>query len=204
MYFVGHSFGGFGVGLAEASRQRTRILTVGAQHAHWRDYAAGHRVRFLLRWHVAMPLLTLVHGFIPGKRRRWLEDLPRGVALDWARSRRDFTRNATAAGRHSMRATQHQVRAPILALSATDDPYASGRAMERALAYTPHAESVARRLEPRDYGHDAIGHFGLFHDSHADTFWRQALSWLEHGVDPWALETPPAGTDGADRASRKV
>ncbi len=88
---VGHSFGGFGVGLARNGRWVDRLLTVGAQHAYWRDYRRGHRLDFYWRWHVVMPLATLRAGYFPGKRRGWLEDLPAGVALDWARSRKDFT-----------------------------------------------------------------------------------------------------------------
>ncbi|GAA1878941.1 alpha/beta fold hydrolase [Paeniglutamicibacter psychrophenolicus] len=186
LLLVGHSFGGFGVGLAPESRHLTRILTVGAQHAHWPDYAKGHRARFLLRWHLYMPLATLACGFFPGKRRGWLEDLPRGVALDWARSRKDFTRNAPAGQRERMREAQRALRAPILAVAPTDDPYATASAMARALACTPRAPAGTHHLEPGDYGREGIGHFGLFHDSHADTFWRQSLSWLEHGIDPWA------------------
>lgn len=43
VHFVGHSFGGFGVGLAERAASLGRILTVGAQHAHWRDLTLRHQ-----------------------------------------------------------------------------------------------------------------------------------------------------------------
>lgn len=193
LHFVGHSFGGFGVGLAPESRHITRILTVGAQHAHWRDYATGHRTRFIARWHLAMPMLALAGGFFPGKRIGWLEDLPRGVALDWARGRKDFTLNAPPALRNVLRASQHGLQAPILAVATTDDPYASAPAIARTLAYTPHAPSTTRFLEPGAYGQEGIGHFGLFHDMHKSTFWQQTLGWLEHGVDPWATKATPHG-----------
>ncbi len=139
LHFVGHSFGGFGVGLARESRHLTRILTVGAQHAYWRDYAQGHRAGFLCRWHLAMPLSTLRHGYFPGRKRGLLEDLPKGVALDWARSRRDFTAVRQGKAGANMRRHQQELRAPILAVAATDDPFATPRAMRRTLAYTPNA-----------------------------------------------------------------
>ncbi|RAX49977.1 alpha/beta hydrolase [Arthrobacter sp. AQ5-05] len=186
LLLVGHSYGGFAVGLAPESRYLTRILTVGAQHAFWRDHAKGHRARFLFRWHLYMPLATLACGFFPGKRRGRLEDLPRGVALDRARSRKDFTRNAPAGQRERMREAQRALRAPIRAVAPTDDPYATGPAVARALACTPQAPASTHHLEPGDYGREGIGHFGLFHDSYSGTFWHQSLSWLEHGIDPWA------------------
>ncbi|WP_456305592.1 hypothetical protein, partial [Gluconacetobacter sacchari] len=36
-----------------------------------------------------------------------------------------------------------------------------------------------------DYGREAIGHFNLFHDSHAAGFWTDALQWLKGGSNPW-------------------
>ena len=40
-------------------------------------------------------------------------------------------------------------------------------------------------LRPADYGRDRIGHFALFHDSHAAGFWRDSLHWLREGANPW-------------------
>lgn len=189
--FVGHSFGGFGVGLSPEAHHLARILTVGAQHAYWRDYAKGYRAQFLTRWHLYMPLMTRASGYFRGKRRGWLEDLPRGVALDWARSRKDFIKNAPAGQQTGMRAAGQALRTPILALATTDDPYASVRAMKRALAYTPQAPTFIHRLEPRAYGKESIGHFGLFHSDYAESFWSQTLIWLRDGIDPWAEASGP-------------
>ncbi|CAI2935935.1 protein of unknown function [Aminobacter niigataensis] len=77
---VGHSIGGFLPGLAKSAPVITRMLTVGAQYAWWRDYAGDRRLRLFLKWHVAMPALTALLGYFPGKRLGWLEDLPSGVA----------------------------------------------------------------------------------------------------------------------------
>ncbi|WP_240782555.1 alpha/beta fold hydrolase [Roseococcus sp. SYP-B2431] len=63
LHVVGHSIGGFLPGYAEAAPALSRILTVGAQYAYWRDYAAHRRLRLLLKWHVAMPMLTAALGY---------------------------------------------------------------------------------------------------------------------------------------------
>ena len=192
LHLVGHSFGGFGVGLAGESRHLARILTVGAQHAHWRDYAPGHRAGFLRRWHVAMPFATLRHGYFPGRKRGWLEDLPRGVALDWARSRKDFTAVRRGPAGADMRRNLQELRAPILAVAATDDPFATPQAMRRALAYTPNARHQVARISPRELNQRDLGHFALFHARFADTFWADTLTWLGDGVNPWAMPREPA------------
>ncbi len=42
---VGHSIGGFVLGLAPSNPLVRRVFTVGAQYAYWRDYAPAERLR---------------------------------------------------------------------------------------------------------------------------------------------------------------
>lgn len=181
--FVGHSFGGFGVGLARHAAGLSRILTVGAQHAYWRDLTPRHKVGHWTRAALMLPLIAVL-GYFPAKRLRIMEDLPAGVALDWARSRRDFTTAATGSQRESLRAHQAAVTAPILALAPNDDAYATIPAMERAVAYTPNSASRVIHLLPTDYGQKSLGHFALFHSRYKDSFWEQSLTWLRDGIWP--------------------
>jgi predicted alpha/beta hydrolase len=50
---VGHSIGGFLPGSAPAAIHVDRFLTIGAQYAYWRDYAASKRAGLVWKWHVA-------------------------------------------------------------------------------------------------------------------------------------------------------
>ena len=131
---VGHSVGGVLVGLAPSNHLLSRVFTMGAQHAYWPDYLGAQRWAMRMRWHVAMPILTRLFGYFPGKRLGWLEDTPAGVVRDWVAPAPDFVDTYLDAGRFrgSRQLTasqcdqfrQHfaQVRAPTLALSVTDDP----------------------------------------------------------------------------------
>ncbi|SEO20199.1 hypothetical protein SAMN04489859_104424 [Paracoccus alcaliphilus] len=58
-------------------------------------------------------------------------------------------------------------------------------AIRRTLGYYTGAERTTVLLRPADYGRQAIGHFSLFHDSHAQGFWRETLIWLRDGRNPW-------------------
>ncbi len=172
---VGHSIGGFLPGLAESAGSIARMLTVGAQHAWWPDYAPRRKPRLFLKWHVAMPVLTALCGYFPGRRLGWLEDLPAGVANDWSFGGPRFPRTATFAA----------VTAPILAVRVADDELGTGPAIRRTLGYYTRASKQAALIEPADYGRAAIGHFNLFHDSHAGGFWTDTLAWLKEGRNPW-------------------
>lgn len=182
---VGHSIGGFLPGLAENGPDIDRMLTVGAQYAWWRDYVAHRRAGLFLKWHVAMPVLTAAFGYFPGRRLGWLEDLPAGVAHEWSFRGPRFERSHPPAERGSALARMAAVRAPILAVIVADDEFGTEPAIRRTLHYYRGAERTAVLLRPGDYGRATIGHFSLFHDSHAAGFWLDSLRWLREGINPW-------------------
>lgn len=181
VHLVGHSFGGFGVGLADHAAGLSRILTVGAQHAYWRDLRFKDKAAHWGRAAITVPFVA-VCGYFPAKRLGVMEDLPAGVALDWARSRKNFTTAAAGSQRDALRAHQAAVTAPILALAPNDDSYATLPAMERAVAYTPNSTARIIHLRPADYGETTLGHFALFHSRYQTTFWEQTLAWLKDGT----------------------
>lgn len=181
---VGHSIGGFLPGLAESAPLIDRILTVSAQYAWWGDYAPRHRLPLFLKWHVAMPLLTALFGYFPGRRLGWLEDLPAGVAFEWAFRGPRFERSHPPEARAEAVRRMAAVEARILAVAMTDDPIGTLPAVRRTLACYRNAMRAALLLSPRDYGREKIGHFDLFRENHAEGFWRDTLTWLRDGDIP--------------------
>lgn len=182
---VGHSIGGFLPGLSPRAGGIGRMLTVGAQYAWWRDYAAAERARLFWKWHVAMPALTLAFGYFPGRRLGWLEDLPSGVALEWSFRRRRMETAHPEAERAGVLDRFAAVSAPILAVGVSDDPLGTPPAIARTLAYYTGAARTQILLRPENLGLAAIGHFDLFHDRHRTGFWAETLRWLEGGANPW-------------------
>lgn len=185
MIVVGHSIGGFLPGLAENATRIDRLLTIGAQYAWWWDYASAQRLRLAFKWHVAMPALTALYGYFPGRRLGWLEDLPAGVAYEWAFRGPRFERSHPKATRARVLARMAAVKAPILAITTSDDEFGTAPAIQRALHYYRGAERIRVVLQPFDYGCETIGHFGLFHDRHEPGFWTDTLLWLHEQKNPW-------------------
>lgn len=182
---VGHSIGGFLPGLAESAPAIARMLTVGAQYAWWRDYAADRRARLFLKWHVAMPALTALCGYFPGRRLGWLEDLPAGVANEWSFRRACMELGHPESEREAVLRRLAAVTAPILAVGVSDDGLGTPRAIGRALAYYSGANATQVLLSPADFDRQEVGHFGLFHSRHATDFWLDTLLWLRDGLNPW-------------------
>lgn len=182
---VGHSIGGFLPGFAETAPLVDRILTVGAQFAYRRDYAPGQRLRMTAKWHLAMPFLTAVTGYFPGRRLGWLEDLPAGVAYEWSFRRADMAASYPEADRAGILARFATVTAPILAVGTTDDAFGTPAAIRRGLSYYTASQRIQVQLRPDALGVSAAGHFGLFHPRRSGSFWPATLSWLRDGRNPW-------------------
>ncbi|MGO3123186.1 MAG: alpha/beta hydrolase family protein [Advenella sp.] len=191
IYVVGHSIGGFLIGLAPSSHLIKRIFTMGAQYAYWRDYARRSRTSMFLQWHVVMPLLTKAFGFVPARRLGWMEDTPKGVAMDWAGMGPRFERSIgrkygkTVAEMSVLPARFGQVEASVLALGVSDDPFGTPAALDRVLDYYSGCERYHLRISPASIEHEKIGHFAFFHSRFVDSLWPIAFDWLlEEVIEP--------------------
>ncbi len=177
---VGHSFGGCAAGLGASGAVIRRIVTVGAQFAYWRDYAASERWHMVAKWHIVMPLVTALCGYFPGKRLGWLEDTPAGVVRDWGTPTPRY--ETRPSGRTLGALPFTRVKAQMLAISITDDPFGTVAAIERLLSYFESCERTHLRIAPEDIGEKAVGHFAFFRSEYQDRLWPIALMWLQQGA----------------------
>ncbi|WP_223616509.1 alpha/beta fold hydrolase [Pseudomonas sp. BF-B-30] len=180
---VGHSFGGCAAGLGASGHLIRRLVTVGAQFAYWRDYAPAQRWRMFGKWHVVMPLVTMLCGYFPGKRLGWLEDTPAGVVRDWSLSTARYEKRSSG---RTISKTAGQlpfagVTAQTLAISISDDPYGTVPAIERLLGYFTGSTNSHLRIRPEDIGEEEVGHFAFFRSAYQATLWPIALAWLQNG-----------------------
>jgi predicted alpha/beta hydrolase len=171
---VGHSIGGFLAPVAERATRLHRMVLVGAQTAYWRDWPLRQRLPMALLWHGLMPAVTAAVGYFPGRALRLGEDLPRGVAMQWAsRPWRDpFVHTPGGLTR------ERYARAlpPVHLVAAVDDAFATRAAQDRVeqrLLATPVRRHV---WQPRDLGLARLGHFDVFR-SKAAALWPQMLAW---------------------------
>lgn len=176
---VGHSFGGCAAGLGASGHLIRRLVTVGAQFAYWRDYAPAHRWRMFGKWHVVMPLVTMLCGYFPGKRLGWLEDTPAGVVHDWSTPTARYEKRPSGQDIHARNFAA--VTAKALAISISDDPYGTIPAIERLLTYFTGSTNTHLRIAPEDIGEKEVGHFAFFRSAYQATLWPIALAWLQSG-----------------------
>lgn len=182
---IGHSIGGVIPGFAKSATIIDRLLTIGAQYAWAGDYARSRRMALFAKWHVAMPVITACFGYFPGKHLGWLEDLPAGVANEWSFRRSQLEKSFPRGERHELVERIANFRAPTLAICVSDDELGTMAAVRRALGYYANAPCAAVVIQPSYYGEESIGHFRLFRDEFAPSFWIETLTWLYSGNNPW-------------------
>ena len=169
---VGHSFAGQALGLLPQPERIPAALVVGSQSGYWRHWPALGRAWMWPATHLALPALARLLGYFPASRLGFGEDLPRGVAIEWARWCRHPRYLVGALGVEDAYA---RVRATVRAYAIS----APARAVQALAQLYPHARWEMRKLAPRELGVKSVGHFGFFRERFRDSLWREAAEWLE-------------------------
>ncbi len=170
----GHSVGGQLLGMMDRPQAIDGVATFGTSFGYWRqmDGAYGWFVGGL--WYVGIPLLTRLFGYMPSSSLGLGEDLPAGVAQEWARWGRRSDYFTSELADHPGFAS---LRAPWLALYATDDQVATPANAQPMLALYPNATTRVEQLDPAEHGHRSIGHLSFF-SRHKSDLWPIASDWL--------------------------
>lgn len=177
---IGHSFGGQLVGLIDEPRGASGMVMVGAQLAYFRDWPVQEHRKLQLVWKLLVPVSNAVFGYMPG-RFGLGEDLPRGVAKQWA----SWCLHPDYLISEHLDARERYARfdAPTLFYSFTDDDYAPEAAVDHLLRRLRRAPLDHVRLAPEQRNVDAIGHFGFFRTRFASTLWLEACNFLRESLD---------------------
>lgn len=172
-YWIGHSLGGQILPLVAGHERLERIVTVACGSGYWRENAPALKRRVWLFWFGAVPLLTPLLGYFPGKRLNMVGDLPRGVVEQW---RRWCLHPEYAVGvEPGVRERFAAVRTPVVSLSFSDDDFMSARNTESLHGFYANAPCTLLRIQPREAGLSRIGHFGFFRPEHEQTLWQRYL-----------------------------
>ena len=174
---VGHSAGGQLLGLCANNRLVAAMLAVASQSGYWPLWPAPRRFLLATLWYVWMPVLTRAVSYFPARRLGLGENLPPGVALEWARWCRSPDYVVDDLGK-PLREHFEQFRGSILAYSFDDDSMAPRAAVESLMSFYSNTEVEMRYVRPADVGVARIGHFGFFSEKFKDTLWLDSLEWL--------------------------
>ncbi len=174
--FVGHSFGGQGLGLAPNNTEIARALLVAAQAGYWGLMTPPENFRVYAFMNFVGVPLTRLFGYAPGFMGLG-EDLPRDAFLQWTSwvmSPRYMFDDAHLPALANFAAFKGAMRAHTF----TDDPWATPAAVELLCSHYTGTKAEIVKLAPADVGTAKIGHFGFFRPEQQDGLWRGAADWL--------------------------
>jgi len=171
---VAHSIGGQMLPFAPNAGRVDALLAIGSQKGYWKIWG-GLNAYVCLAFFRSIPLLVKLLGYYP-LSFAGCEDLPPRAAVEWARW--GLFHDFVDEGGRSLNDHHAAFRAPILALSFSDDPYAPPAAVEKLLSFYSSSASEHRHFEPSQYGVAELGHSGFFTSPVRDQLWDLATAWL--------------------------
>lgn len=175
LLMVGQSLGGQ---ILSVPANRDRIgaaMLVSCPSGHWGHWPAPGRYGMWSLATLGLPVGAAVFGYFPAKRLRLGEDLPAGVARQWARWIR---MPRYIAGEPRLRERMASLRIPMRAYSFTDDGYAPLAAVESLIAEYANAALEHRRVDPSARGMPQVGHHGFFRERIGGVLWPETAEWL--------------------------
>ncbi len=177
LFAIGHSFGGQTLGMIENAGRIDAMVGISAQSGYWGAQAGRERskVRFIVTF--VIPVLSHLVGYFPWSWFAGGTDLPKGVALEWARWCRDP--NYLLGDRTLPLDNYKEFTAPLLACSIDDDVWGSGGAVDDMMRAYPNV--TRRHIVPADHGLQRLEHLGFFREG-SESIWQEALEWLDESV----------------------
>jgi len=174
---VAHSVGGQLMGLAPSNNQVKSVFSIASQSGYIGNWSGIEKLKFQLIMYLAVPVTTYLVGSLPGALFG-SEDLPKGVALQWAywcRSRHYIVDKHSQPLRKEFEQYDHSMRFYCIA---DDSMYGPLKAVEELARYYKNASTEVVVKKPEDYGVRSIGHFGFFKSTMPVMAWNETASWL--------------------------
>ena len=165
--------------IAEDAERILNAVFIASMNGYWKLWPFPFKLLAGLNW-IMLPILARLFGYFPGKRLGIMEDLPKGVAIEWAR----WGRSPNYLFDHVEEAWESftQVKVPLLSYSFSDDTTAPKNTVEWLNARYENCSLNYKHIEPASIGLDSIGHFGFFRKK-CRALWEDLLEEIQRWPD---------------------
>ena len=179
---MAHSVGAMLFGATTNGSELSRLVFIGAHTGYFGDYRRMYQIPMAVLWHGVMPLITHALGYFPGRVLQLGENIPAGVALQWASRRapeiRTESRGPETERTERLLSRYKEIHVPTYALSFADDAFATVKGAQRLLSMYSGVKARHDVLEPVTAGLRKIGHFGFFRRANGPALWPMLLPFL--------------------------
>ena len=137
------------------------LVGVATQSGYWRHWDGVDRLRLIAFWYIAIPLLANLRETFPSSLLGLGQDIPSGVARQWAEWGRDpdYIRSRTVGPQPQY---HEDVRCRLRTYWIEGDHLATGRGCRAWYDWFANAERECVKLGARNSAGRKIGHFGFF------------------------------------------
>lgn len=168
LILLGHSAGGQLLGIAHNYAKVAKVVAIASSTGNLRGLKGRTKLLAPVMFHAIFPIARVSLGYGPTQAIGMGENLPKDVAREWAQfcSKPGYVINAVGKQIDPSLDYHHYIQCPITSIWATDDEIASEANVKDLLRLYPNANTKIVALEPKQYGHKAIGHMLMFKRSH--------------------------------------
>lgn len=181
LYLVGHSLGGQVAPLLPSRERVAGLVNIAVGSGSMRHNTLRTRRSAPLLWYLLAPLLCPLFGYFPGGKIGVVGDLPTGAMFQWRKW--CLTPDYLLSGEPGARAAYASANYPVLSLFFTDDELLLQEGSQMLHDAYTRRSADCRVIEPQQYGHKRIGHFGFFKMQSQPTLWPLVTGWLDSQLD---------------------
>jgi predicted alpha/beta hydrolase len=180
---MGHSVGGQLVGLSPLTAKVEAVVMVGAQTPYIANFTGvSNKLKLYFFWYFLIPVFTKVFGYFPASKLGLFEDLPEGVALQWARWAK--SENYMFDEFPDDQKKFESLQSPALMISFSDDQLAPALAVQDLMTTYSQLKWSQWQLKPDDVMQKSIGHFGFFKKDMQQSLWVETSGWMAKLFQP--------------------
>jgi len=180
LFLVGHSMGGQLLGLTKSAANWDAVTTVAVPSGYWGHWSGKYKFRTWLFWHSILPVITKAVGYFPAKKMRLFEDIPKGVALQWAH----WGRHPLYMKRDFPKAYFDKLDCSVRSYSFDDDDeFGPKPAVDWLHQQFVNADVERLHIVPESVELKKIGHFNFFRAKMKSVFWEDCASFFENELN---------------------
>lgn len=180
---VGHSVGGQLVAFSPLTSKVEAVVMIGAQTPYIKNFKSTNQtLKLYFFWYFLIPFFTKVFGYFPASKLALFEDLPSGVARQWARWAKSENYLFDEFPEDKKKFEQLQV--PALMVNFTDDKLAPADAVNDLMSHYSQLKWSQWQLKPDDVMQKSIGHFGFFKKDVQQSLWAETVTWMSKVLQP--------------------
>lgn len=176
---IGHSIGGQLLGLMPNHGILKGVVLLTSSTGTWWRQTFPYRLKAYFFFNILSPLTAPYLGYLPAKRMKIMEDLPKGLIMEWRLWCNSENYLFDFLDKTIPQHYYDEVRLPIKSYWTTDDPIANAHTVPALLRHFRNADIMNEALRPKDYRVKRLGHFGLFSRKFKDTIWKKVAQDLE-------------------------